>query len=244
MTSDRFNVASVTGSKLLKNSYRIALLGSAITASTILANAPAQAACTVAPNAVTCATTTTTNTSNAGVTPANDRDYPVDTSTAAFTGTVSTGAIVDGFGLAFTNTAGGTNALNVVNSGTVRVNAGNAATAGGTAALSITAIGATPVNYSGAGDIINLETNSGNGLEIFSSGTGNITAAVGCNVTSAALVAFVGGGGGTVATDVGTRDDLKSETEGKAGTPRVTKQDKTQPDTSTSADHLGAEGSR
>ena len=42
------------------------------------------------------------------------------------------GAIVDGFGLAFTNTVGGANELLIVNDGTIQINAGNSATAGGT----------------------------------------------------------------------------------------------------------------
>lgn len=53
-----------------------------------------------------------------------------------------------------------------------------------------------------------------------------------------------GSSGGTVATDVGTRDELKRETEGDAGITRVTKQDKVQPDTGTRSDHEGASGSR
>jgi hypothetical protein len=129
----------------LKTSHRLALLGSALTASTFLANAPAQAACVTGVNSVTCGTTATSNTTFAANVPL-DRNYPVDTSIAAFTGTVSTGAVVDNYGLAFTNTIGGTNALNVVNNGTVQINAGNVASAGGGSALEVTAIGATPVN--------------------------------------------------------------------------------------------------
>ncbi len=153
---------------------------------TITAASPAQAQCVVTATTVTCATTTTTDTTNAGGTPAADRHYPVDTSAAAFTGTVNAGATVDGFGLAFTNTVGGTNALNVVNNGTVQINTGNTATQGGSAALGINAIGATPVNYSGTGSIINLST-TGAGLSINSTGTGNIAAAVGGNVTNSSI---------------------------------------------------------
>src|SRR5690349_21595302 len=182
--------ASKKGSIFMHISTRRALFASAITGATLVVASPAQAACTVTPAAtpvagtVVCATTTTTDTTYAGVSPAVDRNYNVDTSTTAFTGTVSTGAIVDGYCLAFTNGVGGTNALNVVNNGTVQVNAGLAATAGGTGALSISAVGATPINYSGTGSITNLGT-SGNGLEIGTTGTGNITANVGGNVTSA-----------------------------------------------------------
>lgn len=49
-----------------------------------------------------------------------------------------------------------------------------------------------------------------------------------------------GSSGGGIATDVGTRDELKRETEGDAGITRVTKQDKIQPDTGTRSDHEGA----
>jgi hypothetical protein len=142
----------------------------------------AQAACTVTATTVTCGTTTTTNTSNAGGSPASDRNYPVNTSPGNFTGTISAGATVDGYGLAFTNSAGA-NDLNVVNDGTVQVNAGNTPSVGGSsAALDISAVGATDINYSGAGDIMNLGI--GDGLQIDSNGTGNITAIVGGSVTS------------------------------------------------------------
>ena len=107
----------------------------------------------VGANSVTCGTTTTTDTTNAGGTPASDRNYPVDTSAGDFTGTVSAGATVDGFGLAFTNTVGGANDLIVVNNGTVQVNAGPVPTAGGLGAIGITATGATNIDYSGTGDI-------------------------------------------------------------------------------------------
>ena len=163
----------------MKNIHRIALLGSALTATTFLASAPAQAACVVGVNAVTCASTTTTNTTNAGATPASDRNYLVDTSAAAFTGTVSSGARVDGFGLAFSNTVSGTNALNIVNNGTVEINAGNIATAGGGSVLEVTATGATPVNYSGEGNVINFGTTSGHGLDFYMQGTGDLIANVG-----------------------------------------------------------------
>ena len=177
---------------------RAALLGGAITASTFLAAAPAQAACTISPAAtpvtgtVTCATTTTTDTTYAGVSPASDRNYSVSTATSAFTGTVSTGATVSGFGLAFTNTVGGTNALNVVNDGAIVVTAPNIPSAGGTpAALSITAIGATPVNYSGAGSITNNGLGgTSDGLRVDANGTGNVTLNVGGNISTLSASAF------------------------------------------------------
>ena len=148
----------------------------------VLAPQQALAACTVTATTVTCAPTTTTDTTNAGATPAVDRHYPANTSAGDFTGTVSTGAIVDGFGLAFTNTVAGTGDLNVVNDGTVQVNAGNTPTAGGGSALDITAIGGTDVNYSGAGDIINLGI--GDALQVDTTGTGNLSVVVGGSVTS------------------------------------------------------------
>ena len=174
----------------------------------VLAPSQAQAACVVNPAAspvtgtVVCGDTTTANTTY----PTNsatgtDREYLADTSAGDVTGTVSTGATVNGFGLAFTNSVAGTGDLNVVNNGTVQVNAGNAASAGGTAALNITAIGATDINYSGAGDVLNLGT-SGSGLELRTSGTGNIVANVGGDVTSAL------GGNGVYALNSGTSGNI------------------------------------
>ena len=167
------------------------LSGAALTVGlTMIAASPAQATCTVAPAAspvtgtITCATTTTTDTTYAGVSPASDRNYNVDTAAGNVTATVSTGATVDGFGLAVTNTGAGGNALNVVNNGAVQINATNAATQGGTAALNVTALGATNVNYSGTGTITNLGT-GGNGLNVAMTGTGNFVGTVGGNVTSA-----------------------------------------------------------
>ena len=68
----------------------------------VLAPAQAQAQCAVTPAAtpvsgtVTCADTTSADTTYTGVSPANNRNYNVDTSTIAFTGTVSAGEIVGG----------------------------------------------------------------------------------------------------------------------------------------------------
>src|SRR5688500_13102881 len=154
----------------------------------MMAPTEAQAQCVVTPPAtpvagtVTCADTVTTNTTYLGVSPSIHRNYEVDTSTTVFTGTVTTGEIVSGFGLAFTNTIGGTNALNVVNNGTIQVDALNVPTAGGNGALSIRGIGATPVTYSGAGDVFNLGV--GHGIDVGLSGTSSFTATVGGSVTS------------------------------------------------------------
>ncbi len=49
-----------------------------------------------------------------------------------------------------------------------------------------------------------------------------------------------GSSGGSIATDVGSRDEMKRETEGDAGITRVTKQDKIQPETGTRSDNEGA----
>ena len=191
------------------------LAGATFGAAAFLAASPAQAVCTVTPagtpvvRAVTCATTTTTNDTYGGVgTTASNRNYSVDTSLTAmtaFTGTVSTGAVVDGFGLAFSNTAGGPNALNVVNNGAVQVNVGNLAAARGAAALNVNATGATPVSYTGIGSVTNLGT-AGNGLEISSPGTGNLTAVVGGNVTSAV------GGSGILTTSTGIAGNVSVTT--------------------------------
>jgi hypothetical protein len=177
---------------------------------------PAQAACVVGATSVTCATTTTTDTTNAGGTPASDRNYPVDTSAGNFTGTISTGAVVDGFGLAFTNTVGGANTLNVVNDGSVTVSAGNAPAAGGIAALNVTAIGATNINYSGAGSIANLGSGAfADALVLGSTGTGNITANVGGNVTANSagafgIAAFHSGTAGNIGITTATGTTIRS----------------------------------
>ena len=78
----------------MKKPYRIALLGSAVTAATFLAGAPAQAACVVTPavtpvtGTVACGTTTTLNSTYPTNAP-NDRNYNVSTAAGAFTGSVT-----------------------------------------------------------------------------------------------------------------------------------------------------------
>lgn len=49
-----------------------------------------------------------------------------------------------------------------------------------------------------------------------------------------------GSSGGDLATDIGSRDEEKSARGDAAGTARVAKADKVQPDTSTRSDHDGA----
>ena len=99
------------------------------------------------------------DTTNGGVSGSN-RQYPVNTSAGSITDTISAGASVDGFGLAFTNNLGGANTLNVVNDGAVQVDAGNIPSAGGSAALNISNLFATAtnLNYSGTGTITNDDT--------------------------------------------------------------------------------------
>jgi outer membrane autotransporter protein len=166
----------------MNTSVRLALLGSAISATTMIASAPAQAQCVVGATTITCASTTTTNTTFPANAP-NDRNYPFNTGAAAISATVNPGAVVNGVGLSFTDLGTGPNSFTVTNGGTVQVDPGNTAITGGTAALNVTANGSTPVNYLGAGDVLNLGT-GGSGLQILTS-TGGISALVGGNTRSA-----------------------------------------------------------
>ena len=153
----------------------------------VLAPQQAMAACTISsvvnPNdTLTCTNTTTTNTTF-GTNLPNDRNYPYTSTPPTFV-VVAPGAVVDGYGLSFTNMVGGPDPLTIFNDGIVQVNAGNAPTAGGSAALGATATGATGINYSGTGDILNLGT-AGSGTWFEHTDTGNITATFGGNVTGA-----------------------------------------------------------
>src|SRR6187399_2338203 len=82
------------------------LAGAALGFGLALVPQQAMAQCAVSPAAtpvtgtVTCADTTTTDTTYAGVSPSVHRNYNVDTSAGSVTGTVSAGSVVDGFGLA------------------------------------------------------------------------------------------------------------------------------------------------
>jgi hypothetical protein len=195
------------------------LAGAALGFGLALVPQQAQAACVVTATTVVCDDTTTADSTNAGGTPALDRHYPANTSAADFTGTVNTGEIVDGFGLAFTNTVGGANDLNVVNNGTIQINAGNTATAGGNDALDITAIGATNVNYSGTGDIINLGT-TGSAFQVNLTGTGDLVANIGGDLRSAVggsndtgngLFVDQSGAGGNVAVTTATGTTVQAD---------------------------------
>jgi outer membrane autotransporter protein len=164
---------------------------------------PATAACTATSAAVVCGLTSTADTTNAGASPASDRHYIVDTSASPFTGSVSSGAVVSGSGLAFTETAGGGGSLSVANEGGIVIDAGSTAFQGGSAALQINTSGATPTIYSGSGALTNLGT-GGNALTILSSGSGAITANVGGDMTAAqagdavAVFKVVGAAGGDI----------------------------------------------
>ena len=60
------------------------------------------------------------------------------------------------------------------------------------------------------------------------------------NLGDAVSTGQSGASGGTLATDIGTRDELGAETDGDDGMTRVRKDDKRQPDTGTRSDHEGA----
>jgi outer membrane autotransporter protein len=162
------------------------LSGSAfVVASTVGLAAPAQAQCVITAGTVTCATADTTNVSNTGTTPSSDREYVLDTTTTGATATVSAGAAITGNGLAFTAAPGGAaNDLTVTNNGSVSVIAGNTPTFGGTGALNVTGTGATNIVYTGTGSVTNL--GAGNGLAFSQTGTGNLNATIGGDVSSAA----------------------------------------------------------
>jgi hypothetical protein len=147
----------------------------------VFAPGEAWAQCVVGGTTVTCADTSTTDTTF----PANppvDRNYqgvlavPIDV-------TVDSGATISGNGLAFTNN--GTGGITVNNGGTISVDAGNTPTAGGTAALSLTALGG-PIVYTG-GDIIN----NGNGNALDARQTGGIGSV---SITAGAIFSAAGEG--------------------------------------------------
>jgi hypothetical protein len=158
----------------------------------VFAPSEAWAQCVVGGVTVTCADTSTTDTTF----PANpqvDRNYqgvlavPIDV-------TVDSGATISGNGLAFTNS--GTGGITVNNGGTISVDAGNTPTAAGTAALSLTALGG-PIVYTG-GDIIN--NGSGNAFDARQNGgvgsvsvtAGTIFSATGAGVTVRDVVTSTG----------------------------------------------------
>src|SRR5215210_8583401 len=104
MTTSHRRIALLTGGS-------VAAFGLSMAVAT-----PAQAACTFDGTTLVCGTTTTVDTTYPTTVPV-DRNYPY---TGAGSGTVSTGAVVDGFGLAMNNGGAGTS-LTFVNNGTVQV---------------------------------------------------------------------------------------------------------------------------
>src|SRR5688500_7892207 len=106
---------------------RHALTGSALATGMLVTASPAQAACTVTATTLVCGTTTTTNTLAPANAP-NDRGYDVASGATQFQGSVTAGAVVDGFGLGIEDLAAAGAGVNFVNDGLIRVNAGNAAT--------------------------------------------------------------------------------------------------------------------
>jgi hypothetical protein len=147
----------------------------------VFAPSEAWAQCVVGGVTVTCADTSTTDTTF----PANppvDRAYQGAIATPIILN-VNSGATVSGNGLAVTNSAGG--GITVANGGTISVDAGNTPTAGGTAALSLTAAGG-PIVYTG-GDIIN----NGNGNALDARQTGGVGSV---NITAGAIFSAAGEG--------------------------------------------------
>jgi hypothetical protein len=176
----------------------------------VFAPSEAWAQCVVGATTVTCADTSTTDTTF----PANppvDRNYQGILPTPIVV-TVNSGATISGNGLAFTNN--GTGGITVNNGGTISVDAGNTPTAGGTAALSLTALGG-PIVYTG-GDIVN--NGNGNALDARQSGgvgsvsitAGNIFAAAGEGITVRDVATSTG-------IDITTNGTVTALTAGKDG---------------------------
>jgi hypothetical protein len=176
----------------------------------VFAPSEAWAQCVVGGVTVTCADTSTTDTTF----PANppvDRAYQGPIATPIILN-VNSGATVSGNGLAVTNTAGG--GITVANGGTISVDAGNTPTAGGTAALSLTALGG-PIDYTG-GDIIN--NGNGNAFDARQNGgvgsvsiiAGNIFAANGEGITVRDVATSTG-------IDITTNGTVTALTAGKDG---------------------------
>ncbi len=164
-----------------RTTLRARLLGGAVLGVGLSALVPQQAmaACVVGATSVVCGNTTTTDTLYPANTP-NDRAY--SSLLNLDTGSVTAGALVDGFGLyaGVGSPAGGT--FTFTNDGVIQMNLGNAsAFVPGSGALVLAAINSpTNVIYQGAGDILNLGT--GNGMGVVLQGTGFFTATIGGSV--------------------------------------------------------------
>lgn len=157
--------------------------------------APAYADCaqgtTTNPNdTINCTVTTTTDTTAVAF-PNTDRTQTYDTSTGSQYVNV-TGA-VDGFGLALLQTGVTASSININNSASITVNAGNTPLTGGsTGALSITSTGA-PITYFGSGTISNLGT--GQALWISANAA---TSPVAINISSPGALVSANGNGVTI----------------------------------------------
>ena len=176
----------------------------------VFAPSEAWAQCVVGGVTVTCADTSTTDTTYP-TNPPNDRHYQGPIATPIIVN-VNSGATVSGNGVAVTNSAGG--GITVTNGGTISVDAGNTPTAGGTAALSLTALGG-PIVYTG-GDIIN--NGNGNAFDAVQNGgigsvsitAGNIFAATGEGITVRDVATSTG-------IDITTNGTVTALTAGKDG---------------------------
>src|SRR5439155_5932742 len=125
----------------------------------------AMAACSYSGGTYTCATTTTTDTVYVfgTVGPVFDRTitFPANPAGTNVNLAVTSGAVVDGYGLALTTVGTDGPFLHVTNNGSITVNAGNTPTTGGSpAALSIVSAG-TNIDYVGTGSVRNLGTGQG-----------------------------------------------------------------------------------
>jgi outer membrane autotransporter protein len=125
----------------------------------------AMAACSYSGGTYTCATTTTTDTVYVIGTlgPVFDRTitFPANPAGTNVNLVVTSGAVVDGYGLALTTVGTDGPFLHVTNNGSITVNAGNTPTTGGSpAALSIVSNG-TNIDYVGSGSVRNLGTGQG-----------------------------------------------------------------------------------
>jgi hypothetical protein len=170
----------------------------------LVAPQQAMAACVPSANAYTCPVGTTTTTDTTGTNP-TDRNGPFTAATIPIFVNIPAGAIVNGYGLAATESGVGVEDVTVTNNGLVQVNAGNTPSAGGTGALDISVTGATDLIYLGAGDVLNL--GNGNGLSLDTTGTGTITATVGGNIRSGAG-AYPSGGVGILLSDTGVGGNM------------------------------------
>ena len=190
----------------------------------LLSAAPAQAACVVGTADVVCGTTTTTDSTYPALAP-NDRHYDyVGVTTGPVTLDVTAGAIIDDYGLALTTTSTTPSDAIVTNLGSVTIDTGLTATAGGSSAVDITVTGATNALYQGTGSVTNNSlTGRGVFIENDVTGTGNLTALLGGNITNnaninnAAVAVISNGTDGNVRVESLTGTTLRSPFGGALG---------------------------